>query len=91
MESLISSYITRELVSKPGLVLKNDTLLLESDILNSLSLIKVVLFVEQQFGVVVPPEELLPKNFKTIDTICTYLRSKQATAEMRHNDATPIR
>ena len=79
MQPLISAYITRELVSKPELGLKNDTPLFESGILNSLSLVKLVLFLEQQFGIVVPPEELLPKNFMTIDAICTYLQSKQST------------
>jgi len=77
MEALISSYITGELAKKPDFGLKNDTPLFESRILNSMSLVRLVLFLEKQFGVVVPPEELLPKNFQTIDAICSYLRSKQ--------------
>ena len=77
MESLIAAYISSELVSKQRINLKNDTPLFESRILNSMSLVKLVLFLEKQFGVAVPPEELLPKNFRTIDTICEYLRSKQ--------------
>jgi len=78
MESLINAYIIRELVSKPkSLPLKNDTLLFESGILDSLSLLKLVLFLEQQFGVKVPPEDMVPENFKSIDAICTYFRSKQ--------------
>lgn len=76
MESLINAYITRELMAKPEFSLTNDTLLIESGILDSLSLLKLVLFLERQFGVVVPAEELVPENLKTIDTICTYLRSK---------------
>jgi acyl carrier protein len=78
MESAISAYISREIVSKPELLpLENHTPLLESGILDSLSLLKLVLFLEQQFGVVVAPEELIPDNFGTIDTICGYLRDKQ--------------
>jgi len=77
MESTISTYLSREVMSNPTLNLKNDTLLLESGILDSLSLLKLVLFLEKQYGVVVPAEELIPENFKTIDVICAYLRSKQ--------------
>lgn len=76
-DSLINDYISRELTTKPGLNLKNDTPLFDSGILNSLSLIKLVLFLEQQFGVVVPAEELVPENFKTIDAMCSYLQSKR--------------
>ena len=77
LEQLINAYLASEVMKKPELGLKNDTPLLESGILNSLSLIKLVLFLEQKLGIVVPPEELLPKNFETIDAICTYVRSKQ--------------
>jgi len=79
MESIIRGYICGELLSKPELHLENNTPLFESGILDSLSLLKFVLFMEQKFGVVVPAEELIPDNFKTIDAICTYLRTKKTT------------
>jgi len=78
MESLTNAYICRELIRKPEFQLKNDTLLLESKIIDSVALLKLVIFLEKQFGFVMQPEELIPENFKTIDTICTYVRSKQA-------------
>ena len=78
MESVINDYISRELVSKPELLpLKNDTPLLETGILDSLSVLKLVLFLEQQFGIVVAPEELIPENFETVEAICTYLHIQQ--------------
>lgn len=76
MESVVNDYISRELVSDPMLLpLKNDTALLEAGILDSLSVLKLVLYLEQQFGVVVG--ELLPENFDTIDAICAYIRAQQ--------------
>lgn len=78
MESIINDYISRELVNRPEqLPLQNDTQLLESAILDSLSLLKLVLFLEEQFGVVVAPDDLIPKNFETVDAICAYLRTQQ--------------
>lgn len=74
MESVINAYISRELANKPELLpLKNDTSLLESGILDSLSLLKLVLFLEEQFGVAVGAEDLVPENFETINAICAYL------------------
>ena len=76
MESMIKGYI-RELLSKPDLQLENNTPLSESGIIDSLSLLKLSLFLEQKFGFAVGVEELVPENFKSIDAICAYVRSKQ--------------
>jgi acyl carrier protein len=77
MEELITTYITHELVNKRGLNLKNDTPLLRPGLLDSFSLIKLVLYLEKQFGVVVPAEELIPDNFMTVNAVCNYLRTKR--------------
>jgi acyl carrier protein len=84
MESVISVYISRELVSEPqSITLENDTPLLESRILDSLSLLKLVLFLEKQFGIVVGGQELVPENFATINAICRFVNSKKATEKER--------
>ena len=76
-ESLVNDYISREIITKPELLpLNNGTKLLESGIIDSLSLLKLVLFLEQKFGVVVGAEELVPENFQTVSTICSFLRTK---------------
>jgi acyl carrier protein len=83
MESVINEYISRELVSQPELLpLKNDTSLLESGILDSLSVLKLVLFLEGQFGVVVAAEDLIPENFETVEAICMYLCAQQQVQEV---------
>jgi acyl carrier protein len=82
MESVINDYISHKLVEKPGqLPLKNDMPLLESGILDSLSVLKLVLFLEERFGIVVAAEELIPENFETVEAICAYLRVQQQAQE----------
>lgn len=84
MESVINAYISSELVSEPqSIALGNDTPLLESGILDSLSLLKLVLFLEKQFGIVVEGQELVPENFSTIDAVCRFVKSKKATERGR--------
>lgn len=78
MESVINVYISRELVSRPDLLpLQNDTPLLESGILDSLALLKLLLFLEEEFNVAVDDFEVIPENFNTVDAICAYVRSRQ--------------
>jgi acyl carrier protein len=45
--------------------------------LDSFSIVEIILFIERKFGFVIPDEQLLPENFKTIQAIAllvhTYL------------------
>ena len=78
MESVINAYISRDLVSKPELLpLKNDTPLLECGILDSLALLSLLVFLEEEFNIPVDDYEVIPENFNTIDAICAYVRSRQ--------------
>ena len=51
METIINDYISREFVRDPALLpLANDTSLLDSGILDSLNLLRLVVFIEDRFG-----------------------------------------
>ena len=64
METIINDYISRELVQDPALLpLSNETSLLEGGILDSLSLLRLVIFLEEQFKISVGDADLLPENF----------------------------
>lgn len=77
MERLINTYISRELVSNPELLpLHDDTPLIASKILDSLSILKLVMFLEEQFGIEVDPEDVVPEHFETVDAICGLLRTQ---------------
>jgi len=42
--------------------------------IDSLSLIELVLFIERKFNIALPEEDLLPENFKSVETLakCAY-------------------
>ena len=71
MEAIINDYISKELVQDPALLpLSNDTSLLETGVLDSLSLLKLVLFVQERFGIAVDDVDLVPEHFDSVDAIC---------------------
>ena len=77
MEAIVNDYIRREIVQDPSLLpLGNETSLLETGILDSLSLLRLVVFIQERFGVVVEDLDLVPEHFTSVDTICAYLRSR---------------
>ena len=78
MESVINDYISREIVQDPAVLpLSNDTSLLEGGILDSLSLLRLVVFLEERFKITVGDADLLPENFETVNSICSYLRARE--------------
>ena len=79
METVIKDYISRELVPDAALLpLANDTSLLDSGILDSLSLLRLVVFLEERFGIGVGDTDLLPENFSSVNAICAYVRAREA-------------
>ncbi|MBM1106802.1 acyl carrier protein [Aurantibacter crassamenti] len=50
--------------------------LLGGGILDSLGMMKLILFIEEKFNVKVPPEDMTIENFMTVDHITTYLNKK---------------
>ncbi|HTZ93068.1 MAG TPA: acyl carrier protein [Streptosporangiaceae bacterium] len=85
METVINEYISQELVRDPGLLpLADDTSLLESGILDSLSLLQLVVFLEERFGITVGDQDLLPENFASVTTICAYLRTREPQKQAAH-------
>ena len=77
MEAVINDYISREFVRDASLLpLGNAAPLLETDILDSLNLLRLVVFISERFGVTVDDLDLVPENFDSVDAICAYLRSR---------------
>jgi acyl carrier protein len=54
--------------------------LLESGVLDSLGVLDLVSFVEQEYSVHVADDELTPENFQTIDRIAAFIESKSGAA-----------
>ena len=85
METIINDYISRELVPDAALLpLTNETSLLDSGILDSLSLLRLVVFLEERFEITMGDADLLPENFSSVNAICAYLRSREAGKEAAH-------
>jgi acyl carrier protein len=47
-------------------------------VLDSLGILQLVLFIEEQFGIKVPDEDVLFENFQTVAAITRYLEAKPA-------------
>jgi acyl carrier protein len=84
LEAVINDYISRELVQDPALLPLGDTTsLLDTGVLDSLNLLRLVVFIQERFGIVVHDVDLVPENFENVNVICACLRSWDGAAAGR--------
>jgi len=55
---------------------KNDTLLFEEGIFDSMAFVLLIDFIEEEFGIKPTDSDLVEENFKSIDAITKYIQSK---------------
>lgn len=68
--TVIMDWVTKNcLKDKPGLVLKPDTSFLANNILDSLSFLHLVTFLDQQYGVKIDEDDMTPDNFQNAETV----------------------
>ena len=53
--------------------------LLGSGLMDSLSLMRMVAFLEERFATRIPPEDLVIENFETVSAIATYFQNRSVT------------
>ena len=77
IEAKIERFIVDELMMGGRQTkLDPDQSLISSGILDSLALLRLIEFVEDQFGVVINDGEVIPDNFETINVIKSFLAQK---------------
>ncbi len=77
VEQRIKSYILSEfLPGEDPAHLTGSTSLITSGILDSLAVLKLILFIERQFAVKIKPQEVIPEHLGTIEDIGRLVRSK---------------
>jgi acyl carrier protein len=65
----LHAFLVRELLEGEGAELSGGTPLLETGILDSMSLVSLIAFIETELGVMIPNTEVKPQHFVTLDAI----------------------
>jgi acyl carrier protein len=76
-EATIERYILDEIMFGKGQKrIAPDQSLLDTGILDSLALLRLIVFIEEQFGITVGDDEVTPVNFDSLDKIKSYVDGK---------------
>jgi acyl carrier protein len=78
VEVVIEGYVLeKELLGRERTKINPDESLISSGILDSMALLQLVAFIEDQFAVTVADGELVPDNFETINHITAFIQKKK--------------
>ncbi len=74
MKNEILTYIKETILSDSSLELTPEDDLLNSGLIDSIGIVKLVAFLEKEFNVSIPPEEMLIENFVDVNAIVEFLK-----------------
>ena len=74
----IRQFILKNFYVADAASLLDDTSLLDQGIIDSTGVLEVIAFIEDEFGVKVEDEEMLPENLDSIDRIDAFVAKKKA-------------
>ena len=57
-------------------IVTDDSPLLDSGIIDSMGILELLMFIEEEFGIAVSDEDLLPENFETIAHLVAFIQTK---------------
>lgn len=77
----VKAYITAELLGDPTRVLRDDDPLLLDGLIDSLGAVRLVAFLESNWDVSVPPQDVTVENFGTVADIASYVGSRKEASD----------
>lgn len=72
--SLISNFLNQEVLTDSESLAPDDDLL-TSGLVDSISMMRLISHVEKSLELKIPPQDLVPKNFRNIQTIAQFLNT----------------
>lgn len=81
VEQQVRDYILENyLFTDDQSALANGDSFLDKGILDSTGILEVIYFIEEEFGIKVQDEEMVPENLDSVDNIIAFVDRKQAAA-----------
>jgi len=72
----LRAFLNEAFLIDDDFVFEDDTSLFDSGIVDSTGVLELVLFLEENFGVAIADDEIVPEYFDSIDRLCQFLKSR---------------
>jgi len=81
IKTALTDFIKQEILHGRSVALDEEQDLLNAGIIDSLGILRLVAFIEEQFGVKVPDEDVVFENFQTIKAMARYVDERKRATE----------
>jgi len=72
-KTALIEFVKNEVMRNKNAKLNEDEDLLSAGILDSLAILQLVAYIEDQFGIKIPDEDVVFENFQSINSLSSYL------------------
>lgn len=79
MREIISSYLTTTILNKNSDSITPQENLLDTGLVDSLGMMKLVLFLEKELNMKIPSKDMTYQNFKSVECIESYISKKESS------------
>lgn len=79
MTQTLITYIEKEILNSPDTQLTDQDDLLGSGLVDSMGLMRIIAFIEEEYGITVPPTDMVIEHFVNIEAISNYMAERQTT------------
>lgn len=76
MDHIIIDFLEKQIVAEGRYQIDKKDNLLEDGIVDSMGMMRLVLYVEEKFNIRIPPEDMSFENFMNVEHIVSYLSKK---------------
>lgn len=76
----ILEFVAQQAAGRATLPPEGDIALLEGNLLDSLGILQLMMFLGDAFGIEIGDEDFVPENFATVGTLAGFVRSKMRMA-----------
>jgi acyl carrier protein len=78
MKEGIRNFVQNELINEPDFELNDTDNLLAAGLIDSMGLMRLVAFVQEEYKISIPTEDIVMENFKNIEAIEYYIKQSSS-------------
>ena len=84
----LQKYVVEQVLDGKNIDLDETSPLLEWGVMNSIEIVRLLIFIRKQFAIEIPPQQMIADNFVNLGAIANMMLSHQPEASMPAPDST---
>lgn len=81
VEAVVRQYIAESILFSQTYPYPDDASLLENGVIDSMNVMELVVFLEENLGINVADHEIIPDNFDSVSRLAEFVKAKREMAE----------